>query len=492
MKKISFLIAFGGIISILATSCQPSLDVSPKGYISSGTFFKNATDAKATLVGAYSVLFGIYRNEHILTPNEICADNAIPFLTGGADRVAIWRYEHNSMNLYPGQIWSSAYQGIQYCNVLIDRVPLIDMDETLKNEYIAEARFLRALHYFNLVRFFGGVPLVLKETTSLDDVEIAQSPVEEVYSAIEADLLAAESSLPNKRTDIDVGRATSGAAKGLLAKVLLTKAGNNPTSQHWATAAQKAKEVIDSGIYSLESDFADVFKKENRGGKESIFEVVFVTDIYGNGFTTGFAPRGAPIVPNGGFGIFRVTASLFNEYKEEDKRKPVTFLTSYVHPTTQETVQLSVQNPDPALAVSFWKLADPDVSVGLNGGTSWPYMRFSELLLIYAEALNESNNGPTSEAYAALNSVRHRAGLSPVSNLSRTEFKEAILLERRLELAFEGHRWFDLTRTGKLVDAVKKEGSFGRNAPIQNFHTLFPIPFREVEANRLLDQNNGY
>jgi hypothetical protein len=155
MKKLLFSLLSGAMCCLLLNNCQTSLDLAPKGYVSSGTFFNNETDAKASLIGAYSVLFGIYRNEHILTPNEICADNAIPFLTGGADRVAIWRYEHNSMNTYPGQIWSSAYQGIQYCNVVIDRIPLIDMNEQLKNQFVAEARFLRALHYFLRRSSFG-------------------------------------------------------------------------------------------------------------------------------------------------------------------------------------------------------------------------------------------------------------------------------------------------------------------------------------------------
>src|SRR5690606_18261480 len=131
---------------------------------------------------------------------------------------------------------------------------------------------------------------------------------------------------------------------------------------------------IDLGRYDLWDDYADVFKLENRGGKESLFEIQFITDIQGNQFTTGWAPRGAPIVPSNGFGIFRVTKSLFDSYSVDDKRKAVTFLTSYINPNTHQTINLSVETPDPALAVSFWKLADPTVKVGQNGGTSWPYM----------------------------------------------------------------------------------------------------------------------
>lgn len=488
--KLFFITCMVASMVIALQSCETSLEVAPRGYLTSGTFYNDETDAKAALIGAYSILQELYRNEHILTPNEICADNGIPFLTGGADRIAIWRYGHGTANIYPGQIWSSSYKGIQYCNVILDRVPTISMDEQRKRIILAEARYLRALHYFNLVRFFGGVPLVKNETTNLEEVEIPRSTVDEIYQFIEGDLVDAEGALP--RVQPEQGRATLGAAKAMLAKVYLTRAGNSAGSPFWTQAAAKAKEVIDLNMYGLWDDYADVFTLANRGGKESIFEVQFLTDVLGNHFTTGYAPRGAPIVPNNGFGIFRVTQSLFGLYTPEDERKAVTFLTSYVHPTTGQTVQLSATDADPTIAVSFWKLADPTVRVGLNGGTSWPYMRYADILLIYAEALNEANNGPTDAAYNALNEVRGRAGLGMLRDLDKGDFTSVVLLERRLELCFEGHRWFDLVRRGQLIDAVQAENSFGRNAPIKETHTLFPIPFREMEANRKLEQNLGY
>lgn len=481
------------IICLCIISCQPSLDLSPDGWKASSTFYRNAADAGAAVTGAYSVLQEVYKNEHILTPNVISADDGIPFLTGAADRVALWKYEQVSSNTYSGQIWSSAYRGIQFSNIILARVPAIQMDENLKKQYLGEARYLRALHYFNLVRFYGGVPLITKEITTLDGVETPKSTVEEVYALIEADLKEAETSLPKAHPATGAGRATLGAAKGLLAKVYLSRAGNTAGSPFWAQAAAKAKEVMDLGVYDLWDNYGDVFALKNRGGKESLFEVLFVTDIQGNSFTTGYAPRGAPIVPNNGFGIFRASKSLFNAYTVNDKRKAVTFLTSYVHPVTQQTVQLSVETPDPALAVSFWKLADPTVKVGLNGGTSWPYMRYSEILLIYAEALSEANGGaPNADAYTAINKVRKRAGLNPLEGLSPAAFKDAILLERRLELCFEGQRWFDLVRTGRLAAAVKAENSFNRNATVAAHHVWFPIPQREIDANPALEQIDGY
>lgn len=481
------------IFSVCIAGCQPSLDLSPDGWKASSTFYRNAADAEAAVTGAYSVLHEVYKNEHILTPNVISADDGIPFLTGAADRVAIWKYEQVSTNSYSGQIWSSAFRGIQFSNIILARVPEIQMDANLKKQYLGEAHYLRALHYFNLVRFYGGVPLITKEITTLTGVETPKSSIDEVYGQIEADLKAAEASLPKSyNSPAHIGRATLGAAKGLLAKVYLARAGNTPGSPFWAQAAAKAKEVMELGIYDLWDDYADVFAIKNRGGRESLFEVVFLTDIQGNSFTTGYAPRGAPIVPNNGFGIFRVSKSLFEAYTPKDKRKAVTFLTSYVHPVTQQTVQLSVDNPDPALAVSFWKLADPTVKVGLNGGTSWPYMRYSEILLIYAEALSEANSGPGTDAYKAVNEVRKRAGLDDLSGLTAPQFKDSVLLERRLELCFEGQRWFDLVRTGRLQAAVKAENSFARKATVQAHQVWFPIPQREIDANPALIQIKGY
>lgn len=479
------------IIFLFIVSCKPDLDLSPDGWKASSTFYSNAADAEAAVTGAYSILNQIYSNEHILTPNVISADDGIPFLTGAADRVALWKYEQVSSNTYSGQIWSTAYRGIQFSNIILARIPAIQMDETLKKQYLNEAHYLRALHYFNLVRFYGEVPLITREITTLTGVEAPKSKIDEIYTQIEADLKEAEA-LPKGYPPAGTGRATMGAAKGLQAKVYLTRAGNTAGSPFWKKAADKAKEVMDLGVYDLWDNYADVFVMKNRGGKESLFEVMFLTDIQGNSFTTGYAPRGAPIVPNNGFGIFRVSKSLFDGYTTLDKRKAVTFLTSYVHPTTQQTIQLSVDNPDPALAVSFWKLADPTVKVGLNGGTSWPYMRYSEILLIYAEALNEEKNAPNTDAYAAINKVRKRAGLGDLENLSKETFKDAVLQERRLEFCFEGQRWFDLVRTGRLETAVKAENSFSRNAVVKAHHVWFPIPQREIDANSALVQITGY
>ncbi|SEN16732.1 Starch-binding associating with outer membrane [bacterium A37T11] len=488
-KKISILL---WMLCCLANACAPDLDLNQLGAKSVNTYYQTPDDANAATIALYGQLRAIYRDETINTPNSVSSDDAIPFLTGNADRLALWNYNLTSQNTFVADIWANAYTGIQRSNVVLNRVPKIQMDEQLKNQYLGEAQFLRALHYFNLVRFFGDVPLVLDETLSLENSEVPRTSASAVYDQIVDDLKNASDFLPNSYSGSDVGRATKGAALGLLAKVLLTRAGSDAASPYWAQAANTAKEVIDMNTYALWDDYSQVFELANRCGKESLFEVLYITDLSGNNFTTGYAPRGSSIVPGTGSGIYRVSSSLFNSYENGDRRKAVTFLTSYTSPTSGEIVQLSVDNTDPALAVSFWKMADLTSTVAGQSGKSFPYLRYSDILLIYAEALNESNNGPTAEAFIAINKLRQRAGLDPIQNLNKAKFREAIMKERRLEFCFEGNRWFDLVRTGKLLEAVKTENSFSRNATIQGFNRYLPIPQREIDANSALTQNTGY
>lgn len=471
-------------MAILLSACESQLDLSPVTNLTSATYYKTADDLKAALGACYAVTSNPDPNLDITT-----TDDAVPFLTGAADRPLLWRYDITPSNSLI-TLYAGAYNGINRSNTVIDRSAGIEMDENLKKRYVAEAKFLRALHYFNLVQYYGDVPLVTKETTSLEGLEIARSPVADVFALIEADLKEAEAVLPKTYPASESGRATQGAAKGILARVYLFRAGATQTSPFWAMAAAKSKEVIDLAVYDLYANFADAFALTARGGKENIFEVQYLTDVRGHGLGRGFGVRSAPIYPGGGAGIARPTASLYNAYTAEDKRKAVTFITSYVSGTSNVT--LSITDPDFTKAISFQKLWDKSAKTNGGEGTSRPVLRYSDVLLMYAEALNETNNGPTTEAYAALNKVRTRAGLAALSGLTYQTFKQAVWLERRLELTFENIRRFDLVRTGRLIEAVKAENSFGRNAVIQPFHVLLPIPQNDMDVNPKLVQNPGY
>lgn len=483
MIKQTIYMLMAGIL-LTGTACEKQLDIASVTNLTNATYYKTAEDAK-------SALGACYKSMGVLDPfpDLVTTDDAVPFLSGAADRVLLWRYNLTPSNSFIN-VYSGAYAGINRSNTLIDRLPGIPMNEELKNRYIAEAKVLRALHYFNLVRLYGGVPVTITETATLEGLDIPRKSVDEVYAQIEKDLTEAENILPPSYPAADAGRVTSGAAKGLLAKVYLTRAGTDKSSPFWAQAAAKAKEVIDQGVYGLYANFADAFALTARGGKENMLEVQYLTDVYGHGTGRGYGPRAAPIFPGGGSAIARPTESLFNAYAANDKRKPVTFMTSYTY--NGVTTNLSITDPDPSKAVSFQKLWDRSAKTNGGEGTSRPVLRYADVLLIYAEAANEANGAPTVEAYTALNNVRTRAGLANLSGLGYQAFKEAVWLERRLELAFENSRRFDLVRTGRLIDAVKAENSYNRNAEIQPFHVLFPIPLSVMDASPTLEQNPGY
>jgi hypothetical protein len=480
MKTIYLLLS----IAIVAASCTDALDQYPPTNLTSATFYKTADDARAAVGACYASIAGSDPFVDLVT-----TDDAIPFLTGSADRPVLWRYNITPSNTYI-TMYGGAYAGINRSNTVIGRLPSIPMDETLKARYIAEAKFLRALQYFNLVRTYGDVPLVLTESTSLNDLVVTRDPIDDVYAQIEADLKEAESILPKSYPSADIGRATQGAAKGILAKVYLTRAGTTAGSPYWTMAAEKAKEVLDLGVYDLHANFADAFALSARGGKENIFEIQYLTDVRGHGLGRGYGVRSAPIYPGTGSGIARPTESLFKLYSDTDKRKAVTFLTSYVY--NGVTTTLSISDPDFTKAVSFQKLWDRSAKSAGGEGTSVPILRYADVLLMYAEASNEAASAPSEDAYLALNKVRIRAGLNPLSGLSYQEFKEAVWLERRLELVFENVRRFDLLRTGQLIDAVKGETSFSRNPTIAPYHVLLPIPQQDMDANPALEQNPGY
>jgi len=473
------------LLALVTLGCENQLNLVPVTNLTDATYFKTADDARAALGACYASLNAPIEHSVDVTTT----DDGVPFLTGAADRPLLWRYNIVSTNTLIGG-FGGAYSGINRANIVMARVPGIPMDEALKKRYVAEAKCLRAIHYFNLVRLYGDVPLVTKETTSLEGLAVPRDPVAKIYEQIETDLKEAEADLPKSYPASESGRMTQGAAKGMLAKVYLTRAGTTKNSPYWAQAVAKAKEVIDLGVYDLYATFAEAFALTARGGKENIIEVQYLTDVRGHGLGRGFGVRSGPIYPGGGSGIARPTASLFNAYTSADQRKAVTFLTSYVF--NGVTTNLSITDPDPTKAVAFQKLWDRTAKTNGGEGTSIPILRYADVLLMYAEALNEANNGPTADAFAALNRVRTRAGLSPLSGLSYQAFQEAVWLERRLELTFEGSRRFDLIRTGRLLAAVKAENSFNRNAAIQPFHVLLPIPQSDRDANPNLAQNPGY
>lgn len=478
-----------GVFSLLFTACT-TLDEDPQSAQVSDQFYKNENDALAALYATYGALVrgsdgqAMY-NRGIQLATETTTDDLIAGPRAFNPNVqALSRLAHDAFNDRMQALWQDHYQLINYANIAVDRIAAIpegNISPAKRAQFINEAKFLRALGYFNMVRWFKYIPLQLHETTTLSSstLNVSQATEEEVYAQIIQDLTDAESlPRPADYTASEAGRATAGSAKALLAKVYLTR-------QEWQKAAYKAKEVIDDGWYSLFDDFNDVFDSSTKNGREHIFSAQFTG--YTTGLTHMLAAAGAtfevPGVNGSHMDAYNLNSDLFDSFDKNDKRLPVTFVTEMVSPTDGKLYKLS----EPHLH----KYYDPN-AVGSQGNSSRniPILRYADVLLMRAEALNELN-GPTADAYDLIDQVRSRAGITLLSTeapgASKDEFREYVFEERRKEFVFEYNRWFDLSRRGADY-FVQKVKAAGKNLAAPR-HIHLPIPQRELDLNPNLKQN---
>lgn len=462
MKNIFYI---GALLVAMLTSCDV-LEENPESFISTTNFYKTKADAIAALSAAYAPLGqnGFVSRNYVIM-GEITTDNMFP-LSNNADRVTLDNYVQTAQNVVLRETWQNFYTGITRCNVIINRVPDIEMDQVLKDRIIGEAKFLRGLYYFQLVQYWGKVPLIVAEVKSLDDVIYPErASADAVYGQIIADFNDAEAALPVSYGSADLGRATQGAAKAFLAKVYLTR-------KQYDLAAAKAKEVMSAPFtYGLWDDYADVYKIANEFGKEYIFDVSFVGGASGGqgGALIAFFAQENNTVQGRGFGSFKPTEELYNSFSAIDKRLPVFF----------------TKGSDNKFYCNKW--VDPSSMIANTSGNNYPLMRYADVVLMYAEAYNKLNTTPVdgNEAYTAVNSIRTRAGLAPLSGLTQDQLHAAILNERRLELCFEGHRWFDLVRTDTFVPVLQAKGYAAKEKDM-----LMPVPQFEIDLNQNLLPNN--
>ena len=504
MNKFYFLIILTTSLFCF-TSCEDFLEETPHSFLSPENYYQNENDALAALTGAYTGLGAgsnsfLARRVHYLTwfASDECAS---PRLAG---EKLIDEFQFNADHGDVNQVWTQMYDAINRANVVIDRVALISMDETLRDQYIAEAKFIRALSYFYGVRLWGGIPMVTSEVQSVDEVQgLTRASEAEVYNLIISDLESAALSLPRENQE---GRATLGAAKGLLAKVYLTKA-TSPASESgdYQRCADLAKEVIDMPEHRLMEDYEKAIGVEDEFNDESLFEWQGDRNLRPLGNHTIFGQFTLPLdiigyVPEEGqTGSSNMVAEVnyFNLYDDRDYRKEMTFITEGVNRNGElvQWTEFTYPFPHPA-----WKYVDQSNSTrsGYAFSANYVVLRLADVYLMRAEALNEAN-GPTPEAYEMINAIRARArnrdGVEPstypedLSGLTKEEFRDAVLLERAVELGFEGHRWFDLVRTGRMVDRIK---SVHPEYPVTEKHNLFPIPADELIINENLSQNPGW
>ncbi|WP_158994451.1 RagB/SusD family nutrient uptake outer membrane protein [Mucilaginibacter sp. L196] len=493
MKNISpykiILLLTGSVVGL--TSCN-KLSEDPKSVIVSSQFYQTTSDATSAVNAVYSTLnsdpagdFPLYgRQLNLLVENA--SDNQLysPSNTN-PDVRALGTETYISANSRVQKVWQQLYYGINRANIAIDNVPTIQMDTTLRARLVRESKFIRALLYFDLVRLYGDVPLVLHNpnSTNIDNLLTARTPAADVYTQIIADLEDA-TNLPKSYSSTDLGRATSGAAHTLLAKVYLTQ-------QDWPDALTQLNLVINGGYgYALFPNYYDAFQKATKNGVEHIFSVQFETNL-GEANSTQYLSESFTSFNTGTFPIdIPVDTSLYNLFSANDTRRSVTFYnTVYNAATGQNVVYNNAYTP------YFNKFVDyslsPLSSQSLSG-VNYPVLRYADVLLMKAEALNEINGGPTSDAYTAINQVRTRAQIANLTpGLNQAAFRDSIFLERRKEFIQEGHRWFDLVRQGGtvLVDALHK---ISAKSAATSKNTLFPIPLVEIQQNAKLKQNPGY
>ena len=397
-----------------------------------------------------------------------------------------------------GDMWGSAFKIINRANVVLDRVPAITMDPALRTRVLGEAHFLRALAYFDLVRCFGDVPLIEHEVKSLDGLRVSRTPAAQVQALIVSDLQEAISGLPPSYSGADVGRVTSGAARALLAKVYLT-------AKDWTNAAQLAGQVMASQRYTLLPNWKDNFKIATKiTNSESIFEINYdgVLDPGAGSVHTLFSlPSGFP----GGdaYGLMTVAPSLAALFDSGDTRGlHSTFITTPYKDALGDSVTWT--DPPANLGPAFNKYLDETdfenmhTRAWVKQANDWIVLRYADVLLMYAEAVNEGGTATAGTAEAALSLVRVRAGRIPVSGLSQGVFRDLVRLERRREFVFEGQRFFDLARWGVLDSAIRAKTA--ELHAIDSLETtphgirgsLLPIPLSELNINPNLTQNPGW
>lgn len=482
------------LLSLSLTQCSDDfLDKTQPDTINTGNYPTNAEELVTLVNGAYQPLQWPKLYNLRMWSTDIFAGNSVVGAGGGEDGIEttnLSNFVTNSANEGVLDLWRGPWPGILRANIILDVAPGLDIDEAIKNRSMGEAYFLRAQYYFILVRFFGDVPLITAPQSSDSNLYPSRTAANEVYAQIISDLENAVELLPVKQeyADADKGRASKGSAMGTLAKVHLTLS-------HWQEVADLTTQLEGMG-YSLNTNYSDNFRTETENSAESLFEIQYAAnggyDFWSNenqsSWTSAFmGPRSSNMVA-GAYGWNQPTQEFVNNYEDGDLRKDATILYE--------------GGPDFA-GVTYspsWSFTGYNVRKFLvplstspsfdNSPLNFPVLRYADVLLMKAEALNEL--GQTTQAAAPLNLVRSRAGLPNVATgLSQADFRTAVLKERRIELAFEGHRWFDLIRVNNGQYGLDFLHSIGKSNAAQH-HLLLPVPQIERDRNPNLTQNPGY
>ncbi|GAB3908552.1 RagB/SusD family nutrient uptake outer membrane protein [Larkinella knui] len=476
-KLIVFLILAGS-----AFSCKDFLDLNPDYQISDQTFYENQNDYETALTGVYSTFRGLFSSSAILYLAELDTDNTeIQWSSPSADEMQMDQNAPTSTNAFVSSSWNTCLYTISRSNAILTRIDGASFDQATKDRIKGEAKFLRAYSYFYLVRLFGTAPIISQTFSSPSQVtsaDLTLKPKDEVYKVILADLAEAETLLP-ATLNSDRTRASRPTVKAVLGKVHLTL-------KNYDLAATKLKEVIDAKTYSLVADYKTLFTNGNNNLPESIFEIEYVAGrSMGNNYSAIFTPAitSMAIFPNNLQGSGRIvpTLDLIRAYEPGDARKAVS--------VNDSVLLIGGKKSYSRYGLKFVDFKAIDLS---DGTVTFTVLRYADVLLMYAEVLNEQ--GKTADALPYLNQVRKRAGLADKTGLSQADLRLAIEKERRVEFLLEGQRWFDLVRTGRAQTVLNAHyASLNLSFKVDDFELVFPIPQNEVDLNpTLIKQNPGY
>ena len=470
--------------TMLLSSCDSELNVDPQNAINEEDFLNNPDNAVQLVNGVYNKMLDYDINSFswigITSITSDDADKGSTAADNGTDKRRLDMLTFEATDVSFNDVWKGRYAGIYRANNALMYLDQLAIDQALKDRLTGEVKFLRALWYFDLVRCFGGVPVVtgnidLNDTEAINEQVFTRKTREEVYAQIEADLLEAIDKLPLKSQygTQDLGRATQGAAQALLAKAYLYQ-------ERWTDAFTMAGQVIGSGQYGLMDSYADVWREVGENQEESIFEVQATLTNGIRDYTNVQGPRGTPDL---GWGFNSPSENLANAYEPGDLRREATIM--FVPSTLWDGFQAPTTWTNPRYNYKAYQSSIAESWNGDKGLTAknLRILKYSDVMLIRAEAAYHL--GDTGEAENMINEIRNRAGLEDISGITL----EMIWKERRLEMAMEHDRWFDLVRTGQAAAAMAADGK----TFIPGKHELFPIPQAQITVSGgRLTQNNGY
>jgi hypothetical protein len=514
MKK-TFL--FGTILLFTMASCKKDfIDLLPQDSLSPATFFKTEAQLKQAVVAAYVPLRDLAINDYFTS--EMRSDNThyqpIPSNRGTAfvHRENISDWIDDPTNAYSNAVYFHCYNGISRANIVLGHLATAtNLTAAATAEIEGQAKFLRAFNYFKLVRLFGGVPLYLKEVTKADEAFLPRSTADQVYTQVLADATDAVSKLLPPAKFPQTGQATKGSATMLLADIFMT--------QKKYAEAETLLNTLPAMGYALNTNYADAFLTTNKNSKESLFEIQYLEGTAAgtapSNFIYQFLPRMTSTIlitnnatANSGTGGWNIPSfDLISAYEPGDKRLDASIAVAEGTVNSSDlmvvTANKSIVGYVPAagkVGIPYTKkyLHLPHVATN-NSNDNWPVYRYADALLLLAEAQNELNK--TGAALTNLNVIRARAGLAASTETNQASLRTIILHERRVELAFENHRWHDLVRTGTAIQVmttygIKAKATYSNLLPnafsITADKLLFPIPQSEREINPQLTQNPGY